>query len=111
MAEPRNNKSTKLSKGKFSYDFESENDADSVGESSSIDVDMEIQAEVLNYLKSPCAKDVNCVDEIKSMKYLRNVFIKYNTPVPSSAPVERLFSFASTFTFYEIMMYPVAQTY
>lgn len=35
--------------------------------------------------------------EVQNTKYLRLVFMKYNTPLPSSAHVERVFSFASEF--------------
>ena len=46
--------------------------------------------EVFNYLKDPNKE----LDSLNSYKSVREIFIKYNTALTSSAPVERLFSFA-----------------
>lgn len=49
-----------------------------------------IEIEILNYLKDP-QTDLFMLNRYPSIKKL---FLKYNTILPSSAPVERLFSFA-----------------
>lgn len=49
------------------------------------------ELEVLQFFENP-GEDLNILNDYK---YLKRVFIKYNTPLPSSASVERLFSFAS----------------
>lgn len=44
--------------------------------------------EALSYLESK-TKDLDCLNQYPNVK---NIFLKYNTTLPSSAPVERLFS-------------------
>lgn len=47
--------------------------------------------ELRQYFDDP-TNTIECLDRYPAIK---RVFIKYNTPLPSSAPVERLFSFAT----------------
>ncbi|CAN7938320.1 unnamed protein product, partial [Ixodes hexagonus] len=51
----------------------------------------QVKLEFLSYLQDPRVE----VDMLRSYPSLRSAFIRYNTPTCSSAPVERLFSFAS----------------
>ncbi|XP_017466940.1 PREDICTED: uncharacterized protein LOC108359539 [Rhagoletis zephyria] len=50
----------------------------------------EIRRQLETYLVDPNTS-LNCLE---NYKIIREVFLKFNTPIPSSAPVERLFSFA-----------------
>ena len=47
----------------------------------------DIETEVMEFLRS--AKSLECFDKFPMVKRL---FMKFNTTIPSSAPVERLFS-------------------
>ena len=49
------------------------------------------QEEVDFYLRDP-EKDIAMLDRYPQIK---NIFLKYNTPIPTSAPVDRLFSQAA----------------
>jgi len=50
-----------------------------------------IKQECINYL-SDASIEIGILDKYKNVKH---VFIKYNTPLPSSGPVERLFSYSN----------------
>lgn len=59
-----------------------------------------VRIEMSTWLGSPEADDERDLSQIKdyrSFPHVRDLFIKYNTIISSSAPVERLFSFASEF--------------
>ena len=47
------------------------------------------EMEVLKYLSLPCTKNYSVLHQFPTVKKL---FLKFNTPLPSSAPVERLFN-------------------
>lgn len=55
----------------------------------------EVASEVQSFFDSPCEKDKNNLEQLSVYKMIREVFVKYNTILPSSAPVERFFSFES----------------
>lgn len=75
----------------FSYEFD-----ETVQENK-----LPVQSEILNYLQLPCTAELDCFSQLNQFPIIKKMFLKYNTALPSSAPVERLFSFAgknNTFT-------------
>lgn len=52
------------------------------------------EVEVLQYLGQPCTADFNVLNNFPVIK---KMFLLYNTPLPSSASVERLFNYAMMF--------------
>lgn len=53
-----------------------------------------VHSEILNYLQLPCAAKSDCFSQLHQFPNVKRLSLKYNTALPSSAPVERLFSFA-----------------
>lgn len=53
-----------------------------------------VQTEILNYLQLPCSAKLDCLSQLNQFPNIKKMFLKYNTALPSSAPVEFLFSFA-----------------
>lgn len=49
-----------------------------------------VELEILQYLNDPSME----IESLKKYPFIKKLFFKYNTCLPSSAPVERLFSFA-----------------
>lgn len=61
----------------------------------SIDKATYISNDILTYLNEPSEKNFKNLQQLNRHNYVKQLFLKYNTILPSSAPVERLFSFAS----------------
>lgn len=58
------------------------------------DIESSIRMEVISFLSDPCTDDLKI---LKKYPHIRKVFIKYNSILPSSAPIERVFSYASKY--------------
>ena len=77
------------------FEFEIENEANDAGDSATTQGDQLSSAvngatiECLQYLAEPCANDLSVLNKYITVKRL---FRRLNVAVPSSAPVERLFS-------------------
>lgn len=54
-----------------------------------------IRIEVMSFLSSCATDDDSDLKQLDSFPHIRRLFIKYNTILASSAPVERLFSYAA----------------
>lgn len=50
-------------------------------------------AEITRYLNYECTNDINNLEQLKLFDVVTNLYKKYNVIMPSSADVERLFSF------------------
>jgi len=55
-------------------------------------VDLSLEQEITRYLSKSPTKNLNILNEMPTVK---KVFLKFNTPLPSSAAVERIFSIGS----------------
>lgn len=55
---------------------------------------LSIEMEILSWLQQPCADDIHDLSQLHKFPIMKKMFVKFNTPLTSSAPVERLFSFA-----------------
>lgn len=72
-------------KNAFVYDLDEENQ--------SIEM-ISDQMEILTFLQQPCSNEINDFEQLDKFPLIREIFIKFNTPITSSGPVERLFSYA-----------------
>ncbi|CAI6362054.1 unnamed protein product [Macrosiphum euphorbiae] len=52
-------------------------------------VDLSLEQEITRYLSKSPTKNLNILNEMPTVK---KVFLKFNTPLPSSAAMERIFS-------------------
>lgn len=55
------------------------------------------EQDVLRFLSSPRSSAERDLFQLNQHPTVRRIFLKYNTPITSSAPVERLFSYAGKF--------------
>lgn len=76
----------------FEYYFASDDTSKATASESQI---VEAVSEVHSFLDRPCERDRNNLEQLDAYKMIREVFVKYNTILTSSAPVERIFSFES----------------
>lgn len=77
-------------KNVFIYDLE---------ENSKFTKSLSIEMEILSWLQQPCAEDIHDLSQLHQFPIMKKIFVKFNTPLTSSAPVERLFSFAGKILF------------
>ena len=50
------------------------------------------ELEMRTFMSEPCCQEMSAINKFPEIK---DLFLQYNTPLPSSAPVERLFSYAT----------------
>ena len=74
------------------FDFGEE--ADCFQDESPVLANVSSELEVLYYLKEKCTTDYSVLDKFP---IVRKLFFRYNTPLPSSAPVERFFCYATMY--------------
>lgn len=55
------------------------------------------EQDVLRFLSTPRSTDESDLMQLHHHPIIRKIFLKYNTPITSSAPVERLFSFGGKY--------------
>lgn len=72
-------------KNAFVYDLDEENQSNEM---------ISDQMEILTFLQQPCSNEINDFEQLDKFPLIREIFIKFNTPITSSGPVERLFSYA-----------------
>lgn len=89
---------SKKDKKRFQYRFSTANTNTSY-QQNSLQRESAMRVEVSTWLGLPDTDDENDLSMLKGHDFpnIRQLFIKYNTIISSSAPVERLFSFASEY--------------
>lgn len=55
------------------------------------------EQDVLRFLSTPRSTGERDLFQLHQHPIVRGIFLKYNTPITSSGPVERLFSYAGKF--------------
>lgn len=63
------------------------------------------EMDVIQFLNAPCAINEHDVKSVKLHPIIGQMFLMYNTPITSSAPVERLFSYGGVCSDYH--MFPI----
>lgn len=87
--------SSKIRRFRFSF----EKNGSSVQPSTELRSENNARKEVISYFEEPCGLDEDDLEQLNRSQFrnLRTVFIITNVNLPSSAPVERLFSIGSKF--------------
>ncbi|KAL1506836.1 hypothetical protein ABEB36_006125 [Hypothenemus hampei] len=81
---------TDSNEGDSFFDFD---DIQNTVKTSSVFGNSDSQMEVKKYLHEPVTNNLHVI--VNVYPTVKKRFLKYNTPLPSSAPVERLFSYAT----------------
>lgn len=66
-----------------------------------MDKTIEAEADITTFLRKPCSEIENDFTQLRQHPFVAELFKKFNAICTSSAPVERLFSFAGNLTLCE----------